>query len=845
MIALSILVSLSTLFAPQAQPLDRRAELMRFVELLGQLRAGDDSVVGELAAGAERLCLQHDRCDTAEVLAFYAELTPDERARGLAAEQTFLELRQRVFEAGRAGLAGDEWADERHLILSDLRTLIDRVRDAADFVPAAQALSLCAEIELQQLEENPGLDAAQRTPLAARATRDAQAARELFERAGQVTPRLAPSWIVGRIERVRRDERGARLSFEACYLDAVAVQRDEYREKALHGLISLAHDAGSALEVERRVQQLATFRSPQDSWPLTREWAMVLLQRGHAAEAHEFLLRHAPAPEAHAADRVEWELCMGSSAMRAGQIDEARGYFERLAGGPSADLASLALARLALVEERPIDTLALLDRPGLLERLDRKDQSEWHAMMGEAALGLGEAQRAAGHLERSLELVRGWDREAWAGFDALGDLARSTAESAARSVMGEWRGLHTVALLADAYRRLSRPLAAIRIIEGSQSLSLRGREEEVRRLRAAAGLDTSPGPVSAKELLDWARHTELGLVTWVVGAEFSIVAWAGPGAGGKLRAHATRIEYGRAAIDEASRRLREAVLSKNHAQTERVADELREALLPPSINDRLRGALAETTAADPRLLLLLHGPLERLPYEVLSFDGGTLDEAFTTLALPGLPESQPGAAQHFDRSTPWQLLGAPIDPRGRALLPGAAEELDDLRATYPRASQSSQSAFTPAHVAEALSGSAPVHIATHLVLECDREDLRLAPAAFVLSDGSRLCSHEVARLRPALPLAVLSACRTGEGRYVDAEGLQGMAHAFLESGTRNVLVTLWPVEDRAAHDFALEFHRRLAAGAPPSVAASHARRALRAAGAPAADWAAFRLLGRD
>jgi len=60
-----------------------------------------------------------------------------------------------------------------------------------------------------------------------------------------------------------------------------------------------------------------------------------------------------------------------------------------------------------------------------------------------------------------------------------------------------------------------------------------------------------------------------------------------------------------------------------------------------------------------------------------------------------------------------------------------------------------------------------------------------------------------------------------------------------------VLVTLWPVEDRAARAFALRFHRWLAAGELPSAAARRTRAELREIGAPPADWAAFRLLGRD
>ena len=92
---------------------------------------------------------------------------------------------------------------------------------------------------------------------------------------------------------------------------------------------------------------------------------------------------------------------------------------------------------------------------------------------------------------------------------------------------------------------------------------------------------------------------------------------------------------------------------------------------------------------------------------------------------------------------------------------------------------------------------------------------------------------------------LLTACETAGGRFVDAEGLHGVSRAFLEPGTRNLIATLWPVEDEAARMFAVRLHEALMAGAAPSQAARDARAALRAEGNSAADWAAFRFMGRD
>jgi CHAT domain-containing protein len=96
-----------------------------------------------------------------------------------------------------------------------------------------------------------------------------------------------------------------------------------------------------------------------------------------------------------------------------------------------------------------------------------------------------------------------------------------------------------------------------------------------------------------------------------------------------------------------------------------------------------------------------------------------------------------------------------------------------------------------------------------------------------------------------LPLVVLPACETGGGAFVDAQGLHGLARAFLESGARELVVTSWPVQDEPARRFSLAFHRALLAGATPARAARSARAALRAEGLAAAEWAAFRVLGSE
>lgn len=803
----------------QGAPAPEQQLLASFVTELRRLREGDAGVLAPLRERARELCTEHARCDAGDVLSFYADLAREDRRQGLEDERDYMELRGRVFDAARAGLSGEDWARERRDVLSELRRLIRDARQRPDFVPAAQAHALCARIELQRLEESGELPPRELAELTELIAHDAERATELFRSAGQVTPQLEPLWILGRVGRRRGRARLAREAFEDCYEQATRVRQDAFRERALLGLLSLALDGGNVAEQERQLRRLATFRAPGESWPVVRSWAELLLAGDHPERALEFLREHEPLGEGHPGDRLEWHLLVGGAEMRLGRTDRARLHFEALAAGPSADLATLALARLVVSEHRPENALELLEREGLLERLGPADRAGWHALTGEALLLADRPTEALAALASALELADAWDRAGRSGVEA---------ESAARSVMGEWSGLHTIALIAAAHARLGRPLAALAAIEDAQSRGLRSGPE---------GSAISPGDVLA-----WARHTELGVVTWVVGADFTVVAWAGPDERGRMRAMALPIDLGRRQLEDAARRLREAALSGDLAAVRRIASEVRAELFPAELVGRLESA---RTAAgrDPRLTLLLHGPLERLPLELLELGGLPLDDFLTPATLPGLPARAPGERALL-RDSEWILMGAPIGGAGPEL-PGARAELAALSELHEGARIVAEADFVLGPVRAALRSGRPVHVASHLIGDCEHRDQRLSPASLVLSGGDLLCVHDVVEVGPGAPLVVLSACATGEGGAIDAEGLHGMARAFLEAGTRNVLVTLWPVEDSAAEAFSLAFHRALLIGHAPSRAAARARRELRNAGHGPEDWAAFRLLGRD
>jgi CHAT domain-containing protein len=79
-------------------------------------------------------------------------------------------------------------------------------------------------------------------------------------------------------------------------------------------------------------------------------------------------------------------------------------------------------------------------------------------------------------------------------------------------------------------------------------------------------------------------------------------------------------------------------------------------------------------------------------------------------------------------------------------------------------------------------------------------------------------------------LVFLSGCETGLGpawstSFARGDDYATLSQAFLHAGARNVVATLWPVEDVGAAAFARRFYQGLM-GAPPPEAMAEAQRAM-------------------
>jgi CHAT domain-containing protein/tetratricopeptide (TPR) repeat protein len=249
-----------------------------------------------------------------------------------------------------------------------------------------------------------------------------------------------------------------------------------------------------------------------------------------------------------------------------------------------------------------------------------------------------------------------------------------------------------------------------------------------------------------------------------------------------------------------------------------------------------------------RILIVPHGPLFHLPFELLVRDfgmrpipEGVLFGRFETPryaidALPPIvyalsaslldPELRrkgtvpaEGALLAFGNPTPEQPEGkrrGVTMRRGRRILlsglPYAELEARDVASLYGDGTTIylGRDATKERFLAEA-GRYRSLLLSTHGIL--DERDPMFSGLVFAPGpgeqDGSLLETHEIFNIRLRADLVTLSACEVGLGRIRDGEGLIGMGQAFLYAGASSLVVSLWSVYDPSTAQLITTFHRRV------------------------------------
>lgn len=105
---------------------------------------------------------------------------------------------------------------------------------------------------------------------------------------------------------------------------------------------------------------------------------------------------------------------------------------------------------------------------------------------------------------------------------------------------------------------------------------------------------------------------------------------------------------------------------------------------------------------------------------------------------------------------------------------------------------------------------------------------------------------DVLNIQIRAKLVVLSCCHSARGE-IKAEGVVGIARAFLGAGARSVLVSLWAIDDGATLEFMKHFYEELVTGKLASEALNQAMRSMKKSEkfSDVKYWAPFVLIGDD
>lgn len=280
----------------------------------------------------------------------------------------------------------------------------------------------------------------------------------------------------------------------------------------------------------------------------------------------------------------------------------------------------------------------------------------------------------------------------------------------------------------------------------------------------------------------------------------------------------------------------------------------------------LRPALVHLPPTVTRLVIVPDDILYRVPFQVLIMaDGRHLIERYATAITPSAAVAA-ALWRRPSRERPVRILafgdpnftaeGEPTRdaPRAVALafggerrlprLPATAREVREVARFAPEAVVRVRDQASAAFLEHTpLESFRVIHFATHAVVD----EHTVGRAAIALTPGGGesgfVLPGDLAALRLDADVVVLSACRTAGGVVLGGEGIRGLTAPLLQAGARSVLATQWPVSDRRTVSMVVAFYAGLADGLPAADALQRAALDAMRDGAPAREWAAFRLVG--
>ncbi|XP_066025047.1 tetratricopeptide repeat protein 28-like, partial [Pocillopora verrucosa] len=255
---------------------------------------------------------------------------------------------------------------------------------------------------------------------------------------------------------------------------------------------------------------------------------------------------------------------------------------------------------------------------------------------------------------------------------------------------------------------------------------------------------------------------------------------------------------------------------------------------------------------EPEVIIVPDRSLYKVPFAALSEKEGAeyLSETRRIRIIPSLTTLKmiQDSPEDYHSNTGALIIGNPtVD--GLSPLPGArkeAEMVGRLLGVPPLVEEEA----TKQAVIERISSVSLIHFAAHG--NAERGEIALSPIpsansrnAILPKEAYMLTMADVSRVKVKAKLVVLSCCHSGSGE-ITAEGVIGIARAFLGSGARSVLVALWAISDSATEKLMSRFYEHLVKGESASESLHQALKWMRKNGlTKVSEWASFTLIGDD
>lgn len=231
------------------------------------------------------------------------------------------------------------------------------------------------------------------------------------------------------------------------------------------------------------------------------------------------------------------------------------------------------------------------------------------------------------------------------------------------------------------------------------------------------------------------------------------------------------------------------------------------------------------------LIIVPDETLSSIPFEVLLTSQADPMQEFST--LPYLIEQYPiGYAYsanllffNYKRQIPEKVRLAAFSPDYNMIVRGGLNEPYLRPLKFAREEAKTASEFfrgrvfdgeeaTETNFKEVADKFDILHLAMHAIM--DNENPMYSKLAFTREEDKKedgfLNTYELFNMKLKARMVVLSACNTGAGTLQKGEGIMSLARGFYYAGCPDVVMTLWPVEDRMSTQLIKDFYTYLSKG---------------------------------